>query len=354
MKQPRCGFSDLEAYSFSLQQKIWDHTDLTYRILNYTPDMASTDVRTSIEAAFKTWSEVTPLTFKEVFGTSADITIAFADGSHGGNNYYDCPFNRYSTVLAHAVMLQKNISIHFNEDKTWTKSKEGKNLFLTAIHEIGHALGLSHSNNQNAIMYKFYSPTNVKLHPDDIERIQGIYGSRKDGPHQQSYQSPSGNVLAEWTSTKSCDEKINAVTTYEGKIYFFRENFIMVKDARNKVIAKLRLGEYSPTFFCGVDAAYEENGYLYYTYRNHYWKTLKFAIQGPPRTIEDFGFSKDVTKIDAAVYMEGQGQTLFFGSTTWKAQEFVILPEVGIALECDPTFLQNKKISSPPCGVANP
>lgn len=35
-------------------------------------------------------------------------------------------------------------------------------------------------------------------------------------------------------------------------------------------------------------------------------------MQGPPRTIVDFGFSNNVQHIDAAVYMRDEKKTLFF------------------------------------------
>ena len=51
----------------------------------------------------------------------------------------------------------------------------GNCLFQIAVHEIGHSLGLDHSENPLAVMYPtsyvFYDPS-FKLHRDDIEGIQ--------------------------------------------------------------------------------------------------------------------------------------------------------------------------------------
>ena len=47
------------------------------------------------------------------------------------------------------------------------------------IHEIGHLLGLSHSNDPNAIMFPSYSPGRLTLGQDDIEGIQALYGSQE-------------------------------------------------------------------------------------------------------------------------------------------------------------------------------
>src|SRR5262249_1761381 len=43
-------------------------------------------------------------------------------------------------------------------------------------HEFGHAIGLLHSSDPNALMYYAYSPYNIKPGPDDIAGAQRLYG----------------------------------------------------------------------------------------------------------------------------------------------------------------------------------
>ena len=71
---------------------------LTYRVVNTsTLALNKHQVRITIRKAFDMWSEVSPLTFKEVFAGEADIMMKFAAGFHG--DAY--PFDGKGDKIAH-------------------------------------------------------------------------------------------------------------------------------------------------------------------------------------------------------------------------------------------------------------
>ena len=68
--------------------------------------------------------------------------------------------------------------VHFDDANLWSDGGTGGTIdfFTVAVHELGHALGLGHSDVVGSIMEAIYAGPRRTLHEDDIAGIQALYG----------------------------------------------------------------------------------------------------------------------------------------------------------------------------------
>ncbi len=153
---------------------------LTYCIVNGTPDIIGSAEYWAIESALELWdnNEKRLAFVKEC--TNSNLAFSWATESHGDKS----PFDGEGGILAHAFP-PKEALIHFDDDETWTL-EERKNaeqpidLETTAIHEIGHALGLDHSTVAGSVMKENYTGTQWTLGKDDLEGLAALFKSLTD------------------------------------------------------------------------------------------------------------------------------------------------------------------------------
>ena len=171
----------------------WSKTDITYYFINGTQKIAGDDEKRLVREAFALWANETSLTFTETSSPNeADIVIGWAEGEHGDGDPFDGP----GDVLAHASYpnpyTDRQVFLHFDDSERWVDSaSQNVDLLTVAAHEIGHALGLGHSNDPDALMYPSYSEPHRFLGRDDIAGIQSLYGLASEAPSAPEQPQPN-------------------------------------------------------------------------------------------------------------------------------------------------------------------
>ncbi|MBN3300149.1 MMP13 Collagenase, partial [Amia calva] len=282
-----------------------------YRVVNYTPDMSVSEVDDAIQRALQVWAKVTPLRFTRIYSGTADIMISFGAREHG--DFY--PFDGPDGTLAHAFAPAPGIGgdAHFDDDETFTSGSRGYNLFLVAAHELGHALGLSHSKDPGALMYPIYSysdPRSFALPQDDVRGIQSLYGPNpEDDPKEPKPKPPP-------TTPDACDANLvlDATTTMRGETLIFKDRFFWRSHPQFTSVHQYTISSFWPTLPSSIDAAYENphTDRVFLFKGDKFWTLSGFDILGAPQSISRLGFPTSVRQIDAAVYDKDSSKTLFF------------------------------------------
>lgn len=149
----------------------WNKKQITYCICNASSKLTSSQQRTAIQNAFSMWNGAAGITFSEVSDpVKADVKLRWATYSHNCN--YGS-FDGVNGVLAHTTPYSDPnwCEIHFDDSENWSVAM----LTTVAAHELGHVLGVSHSNDVNALMYPDYSPLRASITLDDLRGIWDVY-----------------------------------------------------------------------------------------------------------------------------------------------------------------------------------
>ena len=183
MSASRCGIPDATNPLAFNTIGPFTRRELRFAYGPLSSQMPEVTIRNAVRRAFDTWAAAgAGLTFVEVAANqNPDIVVEWRQAS-------DSDHSMVGGVLAHAdfppgfsiIVSSLPLPLHFDDQEHRWEDGAVPGAFdieTVALHEIGHCLGMLHSDVNGSVMFPFISSQREvrTLRPDDLEGIRHLY-----------------------------------------------------------------------------------------------------------------------------------------------------------------------------------
>nr|XP_024218958.1 matrix metalloproteinase-2-like [Halyomorpha halys] len=333
----------------------WNKRHLTFYLDNWPNHLRREEVQYVVEKALGIWAKYGNLHFTQApYSNDADIVFGFYRRQHGDSFAFDGPGN----VLAHAFTPSYNQNgrgidgdVHFDADENWMVDSNpgdyGVDLMSTALHELGHSLGLNHSPDRGSVMFAYYTGSNHELGYDDILAMHELYIRRRliDDGEGHGYTPPILNrppptrrvATTSSTTTRTsttmrydettrskywhgsyhgskpqagCNGGFDTVTFIRGELFITKKKMLWRLNGPGQVQknypVEFRRMFALPEHVKSIDAMYErknDSGIVIFS-GDQFW-VFDGTILSSPRPLTDYGLPWSTANVDAVTVRNG-------------------------------------------------